>query len=56
MDEIGIIATFIDENGFIRFSNIGGVSKYNAIGQKVKFNNGTMGLFTMNKNLMISKI
>ena len=27
MDEIGVIATYIDDNGFIRFSNIGGVSK-----------------------------
>ena len=25
MDEIGLIATHIDENGFIRFTSIGGV-------------------------------
>ena len=62
MDEIGIIATFIDENGFIRFSNIGGVSKYNAIGQRVKFNNGTMGVVHYEeklddmKNLNLSKM
>lgn len=43
MDEIGIIATFIDENGFIRFSNIGGVSAYTSLSQRVRFKNGTLG-------------
>ncbi len=43
MDEIGVIATFIDDNGFIRFSNLGGVSPYTSLGQKVKFRNGTIG-------------
>ncbi|TLN25233.1 M42 family metallopeptidase, partial [bacterium] len=26
MDEIGVIATHIDENGFVRFTTVGGVS------------------------------
>ncbi|OPZ90166.1 MAG: putative aminopeptidase YsdC [Firmicutes bacterium ADurb.Bin419] len=43
MDEIGVMATYIDENGFIRFSNVGGVSQFVSIGQKVKFKNGTIG-------------
>ncbi len=43
MDEIGIIATFIDEKGFIRFSNIGGVSAFYCIGQRVQFKNGVIG-------------
>src|SRR5690242_3045320 len=43
MDEIGVIATFIDEKGFIRFSNIGGVSAYCSVGQKVRFRNGVFG-------------
>ncbi|NLD49355.1 MAG: M42 family metallopeptidase [Clostridiaceae bacterium] len=43
MDEIGVMATYIDEKGFIRFSNIGGVSQYNSVGQKVRFKNGTIG-------------
>lgn len=43
MDEIGVMATYIDEKGFIRFSNIGGVSPFVSVGQKVKFKNGTMG-------------
>ncbi|MCX7843156.1 MAG: M42 family metallopeptidase [Clostridia bacterium] len=43
MDEIGVLATFIDEKGFIRFSNIGGVSQFFALGQRVKFRNGVTG-------------
>lgn len=44
MDEIGVMATYIDKNGFIRFANIGWVSPYFALGQKVKFMNGTQGV------------
>lgn len=43
MDEIGVMATYIDEKGFIRFSNVGGVSAFISVGQKVKFKNGTLG-------------
>ncbi len=43
MDEIGVIATYIDDKGFIRFSNIGWVSPYYALAQKVRFKNGTTG-------------
>ena len=39
MDEIGLIATFVDEKGFIRFSNSGGVSPFIAAGQRVIFRN-----------------
>lgn len=44
MDEIGIIATFIDENGFVRFTSIGGVNPQNLPGGRVKFLNGTKGV------------
>ena len=43
MDEIGVIVTHIDEKGFLRFSNIGGVSPFVLLGQKVIFANGTVG-------------
>jgi endoglucanase len=51
MDEIGIIATFIDEKGFIRFSNVGGVSAYNSLAQRVKFKNGTVGCINVEEKL-----
>ncbi len=62
-DEIGIIAMFIEENGYVRFSNLGGVSAYNALHQRVKFLNGTCGLVSVDasrddimKNLKISDL
>jgi putative aminopeptidase FrvX len=62
MDEIGVMATYIDDNGFIRFSNIGGVSSFISVGQKVKFKNGTLGAVFYEdkledmKNLKLSKM
>jgi putative aminopeptidase FrvX len=49
MDEIGVIVTHIDENGFLRFSNIGGVSPVVALGQRVYFENGTFGVIGSEK-------
>jgi endoglucanase len=49
MDEIGIIATHIDENGFVRFTSIGGVRVANCIGGRVQFLNGSRGLIYMEK-------
>ena len=51
MDEIGVIATFIDDNGFIRFSNLGGVSAFNSLAQRVRFKNGTIGCINMEDKL-----
>jgi putative aminopeptidase FrvX len=44
MDEIGIITTHIDENGFVRFTGIGGVYPRNLPGGRVRFANGTSGI------------
>lgn len=62
MDEIGVIITYIDDNGFLRFSNIGGVSPFYALFQKVKFDNGTIGIIGYEekidemKNLKLEKM
>ncbi|MCX7749005.1 MAG: M42 family metallopeptidase [Clostridia bacterium] len=62
MDEIGIMATFIDEKGFIRFSSIGWVSEFYALGQRVRFQNGTVGAVFYEekvedmKNIKLSKL
>ncbi len=50
MDEIGFIVTHIDKNGFIRFSNIGGIYPYNIIAQRVIFENGTIGTINEEKS------
>src|SRR5574340_1660527 len=44
MDEIGLIATHIDENGFVRFTTIGAVSPNNLLGSRVRFLNGVSGV------------
>lgn len=44
MDEIGVVVTFIDKHGFIRFSSIGGLYTKELIGRKVRFENGSVGV------------
>lgn len=43
-DEIGFMATYIEDNGFIRVSNIGGINFVSAAYSKVVFENGTKGV------------
>lgn len=44
MDQIGLMVTDIDDKGFLRFTNIGGISPVLSLGQKVIFKNGTVGV------------
>src|SRR5574340_87371 len=44
MDEIGLIATHIDENGFVRFTSIGVVRPNTLLGGRVRFLNGVSGV------------
>ncbi len=44
MDEIGVIATFIDDKGFIRFSNVGGIYTKEILYSRVRFKNGIIGV------------
>ncbi len=45
MDEIGLVATFVDEKGFIRVSSVGYVNPKNTVGRPVVFENGVKGVF-----------
>ena len=56
MDEIGVIATHVDENGFVRFTNIGGVRALNCVGGRVRFLNGSAGVIGMEYPADPSKI
>jgi len=49
MDEIGIIATHIDDYGFVRFAPIGGVFPRNCPGGHVVFMNGTRGVIGLER-------
>lgn len=44
MDEIGVIATHVDDKGFVRFTNIGGVAPMHCVGGRVRFMNGARGV------------
>lgn len=47
MDEIGIMVTHIEENGFIRFATLGGVRPITCIGGRVRFLNGQIGVINV---------
>jgi tetrahedral aminopeptidase len=44
MDEIGLMASHVDEKGFVRFTNLGGVQPRNLSGGRVCFSDGTHGV------------
>jgi tetrahedral aminopeptidase len=44
MDEIGLIVSHVDRNGFVRFSPIGGIFRRYILGGRVRFLNGTQGV------------
>jgi endoglucanase len=44
MDEIGLMATHIDANGFIRFTGLGGIRLAMLTGSRVRFMDGTLGV------------
>ncbi len=51
MDEIGIMATFTEpHSGYLRFEPIGGLNKQTLRGNRVKFENGTIGVIGVNAN------
>ncbi|MCL4877166.1 MAG: M42 family metallopeptidase [Anaerolineae bacterium] len=43
MDEIGLMVSHIDRDGFLRFTNIGGLLQNTLFGNRVKFENGVIG-------------
>ncbi|WP_026895058.1 M42 family metallopeptidase [Clostridiisalibacter paucivorans] len=51
MDQIGMMITNIDNNGFLRFTGIGGVFPHHVIGQKVIFENKTVGIIEMEEKI-----
>ncbi len=44
LDEIGLMVSHVDENGFVRFSNIGYLFATQVIGSRVRFLNGVSGV------------
>lgn len=49
MDQIGMMVTYVDDKGFLRFTNIGGLSAAVCYSQRVIFENGTIGVIGCEK-------
>lgn len=47
IDEIGLMVTHISNDGFVRFTNIGGINPLTCYGGRVLFMNGTRGVIGM---------
>lgn len=56
MDQIGVMIIDIDDKGFLRFTNIGGVSPLIALNQRMIFENGTVGVIHVEHLEDMSKI
>ncbi len=50
MDEIGVMASHITAEGFLRFTNIGGVGPHTLLGGRVRFADGTLGVIGADRN------
>ncbi len=46
IDEIGLMVSQVDEQGFVRFTTLGGVRPYTCIGGRVRFLNGVAGVIS----------
>jgi endoglucanase len=44
MDEIGVMVTYVEEKGYLRFTSIGGLRPINHVGNRVRFADGTVGV------------
>jgi endoglucanase len=55
MDEIGLMVTHIDANGFARVTNIGGVRPMNCVGGRVVFADGSVGVIHFDRLDDLSK-
>lgn len=55
MDEIGLIVTYIEENGFVRFAPVGGVNVNTILGKKVLFSNGAAGVVSYESSVDLKK-
>lgn len=47
MDEVGIIASYITEGGFVKFQTVGGIDTSVMLARKVVFENGVVGVVGM---------
>ncbi len=49
MDEIGVIISYVDDKGFMRFTRVGGVNPLTLLGSRVLFEDGSIGVIGREK-------
>jgi endoglucanase len=55
MDEIGVIISYVDDKGFLRFQAIGGVGPTTLVGGRVQFEDGAVGVIATENRKDFSK-
>ncbi|MBQ4089653.1 MAG: M20/M25/M40 family metallo-hydrolase [Clostridia bacterium] len=55
MDHIGFVVTDIDENGFLRVFNVGGINMFNSMNRHVVFANGVNGVISCESDGVTSR-
>lgn len=56
MDSIGVMVTYIDEKGFARFANLGGMQLVPMIGQRVRFESGVIGVISAERGVELKEL
>src|SRR5574341_1888248 len=56
MDEIGVMITHVDKNGFLRFTNIGGLGPVTLVGNRVRFASGAIGAIFVEQRDDLTKV
>ncbi|NIA23684.1 MAG: M20/M25/M40 family metallo-hydrolase [Proteobacteria bacterium] len=56
MDEIGVMVNHIDQNGFLRFTAIGGFFPFHALVHRIRFQNGVIGVIGEEKRDSSTKV
>lgn len=56
MDQIGMMVTDVDDKGFVRLTNIGGINPYISHGERVVFKDGTVGIVYKEESADIGKL
>jgi putative aminopeptidase FrvX len=55
MDEIGVIISYVDDKGFLRFQPIGGVGPTTLVGGRIQFEDGAVGIIAGENRQEFSK-
>jgi endoglucanase len=56
MDQIGMMVTDVDDKGFIRLTNIGGINPHISHGERVVFKDGTVGIVYAEQTAEMGKL